>query len=80
MTAPCAERKISRNALDRCNHSRAGFDFTAYNRLPEPAGVFDFTGFKRNSRTSHGMSAVANVAYELGIALALGRPAIIDRV
>jgi hypothetical protein len=38
--------------------------------------VFDFTGFKRNADLE-AMSGIAMVAYELGIALALGRPAII---
>jgi hypothetical protein len=48
-----------------------------WNQLREAVvGVFDFTTFKRNAGLEE-MSAVANVAYELGIALALGRPAII---
>jgi hypothetical protein len=48
-----------------------------WNQLREAAlGVFDFTGFKRQAALAEA-STVATVAYELGIAMALGRPALI---
>ena len=48
-----------------------------WNQLREAAlGVFDFTGYKRQAALAEA-SKVATVAYELGIALALGRPALI---
>jgi len=48
-----------------------------WNQLREAAlASFDFTGFKKNLPLEE-MSDVATVAYELGIALALGRPSVI---
>ncbi len=48
-----------------------------WNQLRQAAlGVFDFTRFKRNASLGEA-SGVAIVAYELGMALTLGRPAVI---
>jgi Pyruvate/2-oxoacid:ferredoxin oxidoreductase delta subunit len=69
----CADRKLQQLILQSTGEPAS----LRWNQLREAAlGVFDFTGFKRNGDLAQ-MSAVANVAYELGIALALGRPAII---
>lgn len=68
-----AERKLQRLIVQSTREPAS----LRWNQLREAAiGIFDFTDFKRNADLQ-GMSVVANVAYELGIALALGRPAII---
>ncbi len=69
----CAERKLQQLVSQSTGEPTS----LRWNHLREATlGVFDFTGFKRNGDLAK-ISAVANVAYELGIALALGRPAII---
>jgi len=69
----CAERKLQQLILESTGEPAS----LRWNQLREAAlAVFDFTGFKRNGDLAE-MSAVANIAYELGIALALGRPATI---
>jgi hypothetical protein len=69
----CAARKLQRLTRQPTREPAS----LRWNQLREVAlAVFDFTGFKRNADLE-AMSGMAMVAYELGIALALGRPAII---
>lgn len=69
----CAPRKLQRLTLQTTREPAS----LRWNQMRQAAlAVFDFTGFKRNADLEQ-MSGVATVAYELGMALTLGRPAII---